>query len=118
MQEVSKNPLSISPEREQSAISRKAKRKRTDGKGYDPEAVVVNSGKRRKSKTSKVNRSSEENNLELDQGLNMTIAKLDSRLLADYVANRTKRFLPYLSIVELEEMYISGKFDESPLRQQ
>ena len=91
-----------------------AKRKRNDGMDYDLEAIAINSGKRKKAKTSKVHRSNGEKNLDLVHGLNLTIAKLDSRLLADYVAKRTKWFSPKLSLVEFEEMYISGIFDHVP----
>ena len=91
-----------------------AKRKRNDGIDYDLEPVAINSGKRKEAKLSRVNRSNEEKDLDLDQGLNLTIAKLDSRLLADYVANRTKWAFPNLSSVELEEMYISGISQQCP----
>ncbi|KAL2353731.1 U3-containing 90S pre-ribosomal complex subunit-domain containing protein [Cryomyces antarcticus] len=39
-------------------------------------------------------------------GVNTAVAHMDSRLLADHVAQRTKRFEPELSLVELEDRYI------------
>ena len=120
----SRDSLSVPPDNKQWAdcakpesSPRTAKRKQNNGMDYDLEAVAINSGKRKKAKTSKVHRSNEDENLNLVQGLNLTIAKLDSRLLADYVAKRTKCFSPNLSLVELEEMYISGIFDDSALGQ-
>ena len=62
----------------------------------------------RSQKKSKNSNSDEDYNLDMDRGLNLAITKLDNRLLADYVAKRTKRFCPDLSLVELEDRYISG----------
>ena len=45
----------------------------------------------------------------LGLGINTAISKMDTRLLADYVAQRTKRFGDDLSVVELEDLYIPGK---------
>ncbi|KAL8675251.1 MAG: hypothetical protein Q9168_000371 [Polycauliona sp. 1 TL-2023] len=38
--------------------------------------------------------------------INTAISKMDSRILADYIAQRTKRFGEDLSLVELEDMHI------------
>ena len=119
---TSRASLSISPDYKQYANCAKpvsspriAKRKRNDGLDYDLEAVAIGSGKRKKAKIFKVHRSNEERDLDLVQGLNLTIAKLDNRLLADYVAKKTKWFSPNLSLLELEDMCISGIFDDSAL---
>ena len=115
MSETSITSLSRSPNHQQSTISARpklplcaAKRQRNDGEDYDIEAAVVNPGKLKRSRNSKVAKSNEDNNLDLDLGLNLAIAKLDNRLLADYVAKQTKRFFPNLSLVELEDRYIPG----------
>ena len=89
-------------------LSRTAKRKCNSDGDYDLEAAVENSGKRKRSRKSKEPNSNEDHNLDLDKGLNVVIAKLDNRLLADYVAKRTKRFFPDLSLFELEDKYVSG----------
>lgn len=47
-------------------------------------------------------------NLDLDHGVNVAIGRMDTRLLADYVAQNTKRFQTELSTVELEDFHISG----------
>ncbi|CAD6592940.1 MAG: hypothetical protein ASARMPRED_006854 [Alectoria sarmentosa] len=84
-----------------------AKRKRSHDEDHDFEAVVVNSEKRKQSKKSKEPKSVDDSNFDMDRGLNLAIAKLDNRLLADYLAKRTTRFLPDLSLVELEDRRIS-----------
>ena len=124
MMETPRGCLSILPEYKQWAdcakpgsSPRTVKRKRNDGIVSDLEAVAISSGKRKKAKISKVHKSNEGKDLDLVHGLNLTIAKLDSRLLADYIAKRTKWFSPNLSLKELEEMYISGIFDNSALGQ-
>ena len=115
MSEMSRTCLRSSPKPQQSIISTRpklplcaAKRQRSDGEDYDIEAAVVNPGKQKRSRNFKVAKSNEDNNLDLDLGLNLTIAKLDNGLLADYVAKRTKHFFPNLSLVELEDKYIPG----------
>ena len=107
--------LSRSPDPQQSTISARpklplcaAKRQRNDGEDYDIEAAVVNPGKLKRSRNSKVAKSNEDDKLDLDLGLNLAITKLDNRLLADYVAKQTKRFFPNLSLVELEDRYVPG----------
>lgn len=40
--------------------------------------------------------------------MNIAIGRMDKCLLADYVAQRTKRFQSNLSPVELEDLYIPG----------
>lgn len=47
-----------------------------------------------------------EDELDEELGVNTAIARMDSRLLADYVAQRTKRFESDLSLVELEDRYL------------
>lgn len=71
------------------------------------ELTVKAPAKRKKSKKAKLD---EDENLDLKKGLNLAIGKLDSRLLADYVAQRTKRFSTDLSLVELEDRHIPGIF--------
>ena len=50
----------------------------------------------------------EDENLDLEHGLNLAIGKLDSRLQADYVAQRTKHCSSELSLVELEDRHVPG----------
>lgn len=80
------------------------KRKRTVDE-EDHENVVKKPVQRKKTKNAKPD---EDEDLDLERGLNLAIGKLESRLLADYVAQRTKRFSPELSLVELEDRHIPG----------
>lgn len=52
----------------------------------------------------------EEHDLDLSVGINKSFAHMDSQLLADYVAQRTRKFESDLSSVELEDRYISGSY--------
>lgn len=45
----------------------------------------------------------------------MSFAKFDNRLLAEFVASRTKRFSSNLSNVKLEHLHIPGNTDENRL---
>lgn len=50
----------------------------------------------------------DESLLDVEAGLNGAFARMDSQLLADYVAQKTSRFGKELSPVELSDLYISG----------
>ena len=52
----------------------------------------------------------EEDDLDLSMGINKSFAHMDSRLLADYVAQRIRKFESDLSSVELEDRCISGNY--------
>ena len=108
MSESYRSPLSRSPgpndNAPSSSPSRTAKRKRSTKD--DQEAMSIKPAKRKKAKKAKPD---EDENLDLKQGLNLAIGKLDSRIQADYVAQRTKRFSSDLSLVELEDRHIPGK---------
>lgn len=110
MSKGTKFPLSPSPETPESIKSslppaqpQPAKRKRPDGDNdyNDPLKPI----KRKKAKRAKYEH---DEGLDPGLGLNLAIGKLDSRLLADYVAQRTKRFAPNLSLVELDDLHVSG----------
>ena len=66
--------------------------------------------KKGRSKVSKANVLQDES-LDTEQGLNTALGKLDGRLLADYVAQRTKRFAPDMSMLEMEDRYLPGMPD-------
>lgn len=53
--------------------------------------------------------------IDLELGVNGAIAKMDSQLLADHLAQRTSRFGTDLSPVELSDLSISGTTDDSRL---
>jgi len=61
----------------------------------------------RKKKSGKIQRD-DDADLDLENGINTAVGRFDSHLLADHVAQRTKRFQPDLSLVELEDRHIPG----------
>jgi protein CMS1 len=88
-------PLSRSP-----SPSAGNKRKRED------KAQVKKAKKQRTKKPKDINDDDLDANLEINHG----IGRMDGQLLVDYVAQRTKRFEPNLSTVELEDQYLPGKY--------
>lgn len=88
---------STSPE-----ASEPTKRKRED----EAPAESKRAAKRRKSKKPK---DIADDALDLEAGVNHAIAHMDSQLLADHIAQRTKRFQSDLSLVELDDLRVSGK---------
>ena len=54
-------------------------------------------------------RNAEDNTFNMEMGINTALGKLDIHLLADYVAQQTKRWAPDLSLVEMEDKYIPGR---------
>jgi len=51
----------------------------------------------------------DEGDLDVEAGVNRGFERMDSQLLADYIAQKTTRFGSDLSPVELGDLYISGK---------
>lgn len=78
-----------------------SKKRKHDG----PAKGEKKASKRRKLKKPK---DLDEEALDVDLGVNHAIEHMDSRLLADHIAQRTKRFQSDLSLVEVEEMYVPG----------
>jgi hypothetical protein len=50
----------------------------------------------------------DETALDTELGVNQAIGYMDARLLADHIAQRTKRFRPELSLVESEDIHVPG----------
>lgn len=65
--------------------------------------------KSKKRKRTKTPRDINGDDLDEKAGINRGIGHMDSQLLADYIAQRTKRFEKDLSFVELEDRYIPEK---------
>jgi len=51
----------------------------------------------------------DEGDLNVEAGLNRSYERMDSQLIADHVAQKTKRFGTDLSSIELSDLYISGE---------
>lgn len=86
------------------------KRKRKQG-GSEPQpkdAAAKPSAKRRKLKKPK---DIDDAALDAELGVNLAVARMDGGLLADHLAQRTRRFRPELSLVEMEDLHIPGMAD-------
>ena len=71
----------------------------------DPEEKQAS--KRRKLKRPK---DVDDSALDAELGVNHAIARMDSQLLADHVAQRTQRFRPDLTLVEREEIHVPSMY--------
>ena len=99
--------LSASPEPTSAPTSHKRKRG----------AVEQSAGKAtKKSKKSKKSKAAEEDGLDVKNGINTAFSHMDNQLLADYVAQRTRKHQSELSTIELEDTYIPGKLGLSTSR--
>lgn len=54
--------------------------------------------------------------LDMELGLNTLFSRMDNQLVADYLAQKTSRFAPDLSNVELSDITISGMFIDVSVR--
>ena len=86
--------------------SRPIKRK-LDSKVDEGEIKSKRSIKKRRSGKGK-GPADDDGTLDLGRGINTAIGQMDSRLLADWVAQQIRRFAPDLSMVELEDLYLPG----------
>jgi protein CMS1 len=104
LQEPLLERLSASPEPE-SKIAGPTSKKRKRG--------VVSADKAAKKSKSKKN-VVEEDELDIDKGINRAFSHMDNQLLADYIAQRTRKYESDLSSIELEDKYIPGIFMPYP----
>ncbi|PBP22995.1 hypothetical protein BUE80_DR006162 [Diplocarpon rosae] len=89
--------MSASPEPDSSVAPQK-KRKRGEV-GQEAKKAA------KKAKTKKA-KAAEEDDLDLEAGINKAFANMDNQLLADYVAKQTKKHESDLSTIELEDKYL------------
>jgi protein CMS1 len=68
---------------------------------------VKKNAKKAKSKKTKED---EEDELDLEAGINKAFSHMDNHLLADYIAQRTRRYESDLSSIELEDRKIPGEY--------
>ena len=98
-----------------SANASKRKRGANDDADADDAPAATTSkraAKRAKMKKKPSKEGAEDSLLDLENGLNPAIGYMDSRLMSDHVAQRTKRFRPEMSLVEAEDVHISGGWIE------
>jgi protein CMS1 len=55
----------------------------------------------------------DEDDLDMEAGLNRAFERMDGQLVADHIAQKTRRFGTDLSPVELSDLYISGEHLQS-----
>jgi protein CMS1 len=103
LQEPLLERLSASPEPEDPTKTQSSAKKRKRG----PEQDQSSRKTAKKSKTKKAN-AVDEDELDTELGINTAFSHMDNQLLADYVAQRTRKYESDLSLVELEDKYISG----------
>ncbi|KAH9832440.1 U3-containing 90S pre-ribosomal complex subunit [Teratosphaeria destructans] len=82
-----------------------SKRKRDDVDD-DTQAPIESKRSKKKKKQTKKPRDVSDEALDIDNGVNHAIRHMDPSLLADHIAQRTKRFQPDLSLVEAEDIRI------------
>jgi protein CMS1 len=92
--------LSATPEPDDSTKSSK-KRKRGANLGRSAKKAA----KKSKSKQAKAD---DDDEIDTELGINKAFSHMDNQLLADYVAQRTRKYESDLSLVELEDKYIPG----------
>jgi hypothetical protein len=95
---------SASPEPASPAVCKKRKRNLKETSAGETPAAAGKKKKEPKTKTV------EEDELDLEAGINNAFSHMDSQLLADYVAQRTRRYESDLSSIELEDKYIPGMY--------
>ncbi|KAF2170316.1 hypothetical protein M409DRAFT_19138 [Zasmidium cellare ATCC 36951] len=88
------------------AAKKSSKRKR---EGNEEEGLADKKAAKKKKRTKKKPQDVEDEALDTKLGINHAIAHMDSRLMADHIAQRTRRFQPDLSLVEAEDIHISDK---------
>ncbi|PSS12451.1 hypothetical protein M430DRAFT_106629 [Amorphotheca resinae ATCC 22711] len=103
LQEPLLERLSASPEPEDPIKTQSSAKKRKRG----PEQDQSSRKTAKKSKTKKAN-AVDEDELDIELGINTAFSHMDNQLLADYVAQRTRKYESDLSLVELEDKYISA----------
>ncbi len=101
--------LSASPEPEAPAAppSKRSQKKNKKREATDDDETAADKLSRAP-KTKKQKQQYEDENLDMELGINKRFAQMDSQLLADYVDNKTRQFEKELSSVELEDRHISA----------
>jgi hypothetical protein len=87
--------------------SNATKRKRGNENENDAPTESKRAAKRRRNP--KKPKDVQDDALDEEKGVNNAIAHMDSSLMADHIAQRTKRFKPDLSLVEAEDLHVPCK---------
>ncbi|RDL36058.1 Uncharacterized protein BP5553_06670 [Venustampulla echinocandica] len=95
---------STSPEADAGLSPSKKRKRARDG---EVEVEVASKKELKKAKKRKAAKMEEED-LDLEAGLNKAFSHMDSQLLADYIAQKTRKYQTDLSSIELEDKYINA----------
>jgi len=107
---IEKPTASPEPELASPPVSKKRKRNLNLNSSLKETSIgETSAGKKRRRPKSK-SKATEEDELDLEAGTNNAFSHMDNHLLADYVAQRTRRYESDLSSIELEDRYIPGKY--------
>jgi protein CMS1 len=99
LQEPLVERLSATPELDPNRTSSTSKKRKRG---------VVDQGTKKPAKKSKSKNTTEDDELDLDLGINKAFSHMENQLLADYVAQRTRKYESDLSSIELEDKHIPG----------
>jgi protein CMS1 len=91
---------------ESSSLSPGPRKRRREPQDVD--GTIATKKKPKRSKSSKKGAGGDIEDFDVENGLNNAIAKMDSQLLADFLAQRTRRHAKDLSSLELQDMYLPG----------
>jgi len=105
LQEPLLERLSVTPEPQHASDSKQSTKKRK--RGTEPEPAKKSAKKEKNKKSRAVFDDAE---LDMEIGVNKAFSHMDSQLLADYLAQRTRMYEKDLSSIEWEEKFLPGTF--------
>jgi protein CMS1 len=96
--------MSLSPELEEPVVPVMSKKRKRGTK------VMISAKDDSKKSKSKKKKTDEEDGLDIELGINTAFAYMNSQLVADHVAQKTRKYESDLSSIELEDKYIPGVY--------
>lgn len=94
------------PEADASKTIQSNKRKRNQDEEHAPKNTAKKATKKTNNKKAKL---IENDDLDVESGINKAFSHMDNQLLADYVAQGTRKYESDLSTIELEDKYLPGE---------
>ncbi len=106
--------MSIEDDFQEPLLERLSVTPEPDSKSADPTSkkrkrgVVEQGAKKAAKKTKSKKNAVDEDELDIEVGINKAFSHMDNQLLADYIAQRTRKYESDLSSIELEDKHIPG----------
>jgi protein CMS1 len=100
LQEPLLERLSATPEPDPKTLGPTSKKRKR--------GVVEQGAKKAARKAKSTKNTVDEDELDVDIGINRAFSHMDNQLLADYIAQRTRKYESDLSSIELEDKHIPG----------